>query len=526
MSPKEEEKHGVTLPLNNNRKLERSISVKDELVSNIGSQILLLCTAIAVVAGVILGVVLKINCDFNKNQIKYFGFVGEIFLRMLKLLILPLIGFSLINSIAALGPKSSNKIALQTLVYYFTTTLIAVLLGLILVLTIKPGKLSNLTETKTFDAQLIEKNKKKAITTLDTFLDLIRNLFADNLIEIAFKSYETKLSPEYDLKIFDQNGTSLNLTSPYLLSNFENSSELFSVVKEIKYYKATAGSRNNMNVLGLIMFCGAFGYCLASMGQSAKVLLKCIDTLNNAVLKMIQLVMYLSPLAIASLIVETILEMDSPMQLLSRLSMFVLTVTLGLFIHALLILPGIYVIFTRRNVLKFGKNMLDALFIALATASSAAALPTTLVCCEKKNKISKVITQFIVSIGSSVNMDGSALYESVAVIFIAQLNGRDLSFMELVVAVITTILASIGAAAVPGGIIFTLLIVLNSLNLPIDQIPLILTVDWILDRLRTPVNVWGDSIGAGIVYHLNKHELENKPQIERTLSRLTSYLDE
>ena len=93
MSPKEEEKHGVTLPLNNNRKLERSISVKDELVSNIGSQILLLCTAIAVVAGVILGVVLKINCDFNKNQIKYFGFVGEIFLRMLKLLILPLIGF-------------------------------------------------------------------------------------------------------------------------------------------------------------------------------------------------------------------------------------------------------------------------------------------------------------------------------------------------------------------------------------------------------------------------------------------------
>ena len=93
MSPKEEEKHGVTLPLNNNRKLERSISVKDELVSNIGSQLLLLCTAIAVVAGVILGVVLKINCDFNKNQIKYFGFVGEIFLRMLKLLILPLIGF-------------------------------------------------------------------------------------------------------------------------------------------------------------------------------------------------------------------------------------------------------------------------------------------------------------------------------------------------------------------------------------------------------------------------------------------------
>lgn len=143
-------------------------------------------------------------------------------------------------------------------------------------------------------------------------------------------------------------------------------------------------------------------------------------------------------------------------------------------------MPTVYLILTRKNVLKFGKNMSEALLVALATASSAATLPITFKCIEEKNKISKMISRFVLPVGATINLDGTALYEAVASIFIAQLNGMSLTFVDLVVTSITATLASIGAAGIPSAGLVTMIIVLSALNIPADQISLIYAVDWFL----------------------------------------------
>lgn len=137
-------------------------------------------------------------------------------------------------------------------------------------------------------------------------------------------------------------------------------------------------------------------------------------------------------------------------------------------------------IITRKNVFKFANNMLEAMLIALATASSAATLPTTFKCIEEKNKIPRIISRFVLPVGATINLDGTALYEAVASIFIAQLNDISLSFVDLIVCSITATLASIGAAGVPSAGLVTMIIVLTALNIPTDQISLIYSVDWFL----------------------------------------------
>lgn len=172
--------------------------------------------------------------------------------------------------------------------------------------------------------------------------------------------------------------------------------------------------------------------------------------------------------------------MEDPAEIFKSISYYMLTVLVGLSIHGLIVLPLIYLIIARRNVFRFMFNMLEALLIALATSSSSASLPVTFKCIEEKNKIPKIISRFVLPVGATVNMDGTALYEAVAAIFIAQVNNRPLPFVDLLVTSVTATLASIGAAGVPSAGLITMVIVLSALGLPQDQISLIYAVDWLL----------------------------------------------
>jgi len=188
-----------------------------------------------------------------------------------------------------------------------------------------------------------------------------------------------------------------------------------------------------------------------------------------------------------------------------------LTVILGLAIHSLIILPGIYFLFTRKNPLTFFQGIVQALLTAFGTGSSSATLPITFRCLEENNRIDKRITRFVLPIGATINMDGTALYEAVAAIFIAQASNYSLDFGQIVTISLTSTLASIGAAGIPQAGLVTMLIVLQTVGLPEDSITLIIAVDWFLDRIRTAVNVLGDSIGAGIIYHTSKKDLAELP---------------
>nr|KAF6356015.1 solute carrier family 1 member 3 [Myotis myotis] len=208
-----------------------------------------------------------------------------------------------------------------------------------------------------------------------------------------------------------------------------------------------------------------------------------------------------------------IVEMEDMGVIGGQLAMYTMTVIIGLLIHAVIVLPLLYFLVTRKNPWVFIGGLLQALITALGTSSSSATLPITFKCLEENNGVDKRVTRFVLPVGATINMDGTALYEALAAIFIAQVNNFDLNFGQIITISITATAASIGAAGIPQAGLVTMVIVLTSVGLPTDDITLIIAVDWFLDRLRTTTNVLGDSLGAGIVEHLSRHELKN-PDVE------------
>ena len=194
--------------------------------------------------------------------------------------------------------------------------------------------------------------------------------------------------------------------------------------------------------------------------------------------------------------------------------MYFLTVVIGISIHGFIVLPAIYMLLVRKLPFKFVANMGQALLTAFATQTSAGTLPVTMNCLETLNGIDKRITKFILAIGATINMDGTALYEAVAAIFIAQVRGIPLGIGQIIAISITSTMASIGASTIPQSGLVTMVMVLNVIGLPAEDITLIIAVDWLLDRFRTVINVLGDSFGAGIVYELSKKELQKIEEYE------------
>nr|CAD7425216.1 unnamed protein product [Timema monikensis] len=266
----------------------------------------------------------------------------------------------------------------------------------------------------------------------------------------------------------------------------------------------------------MIVFCLAFGLLAGQMGPKGRLMVDFFVVLNDIIMKLVGVVMWYSPFGILCLIAGKIMSIENLATTAQQLGLYMITVILGLMIHAIITLPGIYFFFTRKNPAVFFQGMLQAWVTALGTASSAATLPVTFQCLEENNMIDKRVTRFVVAVGATVNMDGTALYEAVAAIFIAQMNGIPLGIGEVITVSLTATLASIGAASIPSAALITMLLVLSALGLPTEDISLLFAVDWLLDRIRTSINVLGDGFGAGIVYHLSKDELD-KMDAERNV---------
>ncbi len=190
----------------------------------------------------------------------------------------------------------------------------------------------------------------------------------------------------------------------------------------------------------------------------------------------------------------------------AQLSKYVFTVGLGLLLHSILLTVLLW-LFTRRNPFRYLYGVARALLTAATTASSSATLPVSMECVEENNDVSNKTASFVLPLGATINMDGTALYEAVAVIFIAQSMNVPLSAGALVVIFLTATLAAVGAAGIPEAGLVTMVIVLTAVGLPISGIGIILAIDWFLDRLRTTVNVYGDTIGAGVIDHYVQHEM-------------------
>ncbi|XP_059947625.1 excitatory amino acid transporter 1 isoform X1 [Mesoplodon densirostris] len=468
---------------------------KEDVKSYLFRNAFVLLTVTAVIVGTILGFTLR-PYKMSYREVKYFSFPGELLMRMLQMLVLPLIISSLVTGMAALDRKASGKMGMRAVVYYMTTTIIAVVIGIIIVIIIHPGK--GTKENMHREGKIVQ------VTAADAFLDLIRNMFPPNLVEACFKQFKTN----YEKRSFKVPIQSNETLVGAVINNVSEAMETLTRITE--ELVPVPGSVNGVNALGLVVFSMCFGFVIGNMKEQGQALREFFDSLNEAIMRLVAVIMWYAPLGILFLIAGKIVEMEDMGVIGGQLAMYTVTVIVGLLIHAVIVLPLLYFLVTRKNPWVFIGGLLQALITALGTSSSSATLPITFKCLEENNGVDKRVTRFVLPVGATINMDGTALYEALAAIFIAQVNNFDLNFGQIITISITATAASIGAAGIPQAGLVTMVIVLTSVGLPTDDITLIIAVDWFLDRLRTTTNVLGDSLGAGIVEHLSRHELKNR----------------
>ncbi|KAM4743276.1 neutral amino acid transporter B(0) [Anableps anableps] len=439
------------------------------------ANLLVILTVAGVIVGVFIGLGVR-SVSLTETQQIYIGFPGEILIRLLKMIIIPLVVCSLVSGAASIDPKALGKLGGWAMLFFLITTLIASSIGVVMAFIIQPGNVDMNNTTKYDDDMSGGVPEKKEV--IDSFLDLIRNIFPSNLVSAAFQSYATS----YKMK----NKTGIMEKVP------------FGVDQE------------GMNILGLVVFAIVFGVALRKLGDEGEILIKFFNSFNEATMVLVSWIMWYAPLGIMFLVAGKIVEMDDVGKLFTSLGKYIATCMIGHAIHGALVLPGIYFIFTRKNPYTFLWGIVTALATAFGTSSSSATLPLMMKCVEEKNGVSKHISRFILPIGATVNMDGAALFQCVAAVFIAQLNKTSLNFIQVITILVTATASSVGAAGIPAGGVLTLAIILEATGLPTTDISLILAVDWLVDRTCTVLNVEGDAFGAGLLQFFvdkaSKHE--------------------
>lgn len=395
------------------------------------------------------GIATGVACGwvFGK-EMEVVAWIGEIFLDLLKMLVVPLIISSMIVGISGLGDvRKVGKTGTITLIYFMTTTAISVALGLMMVNLVNPGA----------GVEMIAQELPQRIIEKETvgITDILKSFVSDNLVR----------------------------------------------------------SMANLEILPIILFSLVFGGVLTTLGDKGKPVIAFFDGVNEAVMKVVHLVMYVAPLGVFALVASKLGAAGGGELFVAeimKLGKYTLTVVLALMIHAVVVLPLILYFVTKRNPLQYLINASEAITTAFSTASSSATLPVTIECAEERNRVSRKASLFVLPIGATVNMDGTALYEAVAALFIAQMFGIELGLGQQIIIFLTATLAAVGAAGIPEAGLVTMVMVLHAVGLPLEGIGMLLSIDWLLDRFRTATNVWGDSIGAAVVDTLETKYIEGE----------------
>ncbi len=382
-------------------------------------------TLLSLILAVLLGIYFP---DYGEH-LKIFG---DIFLSLLKMIIVPLVFTSVFTAILGLGDITKFKsLGLKALLYYFSTTAVAVVTGLVIVNILQPGK--------------------------DVEVNGIQPAEVPKVEEFSLTNLLSNLIPYNPFQSFAEG-----------------------------------------KVLQIIVFAIFIGLAVLVIDRFKREMIKnFFEGFNDALIQLTKWVILMTPIGVFSLVYYLISK--AGIDVLFSLWKYALAVVLGLLIHAFVHLPLLAYIFGKYNPFKYFLQVREALLIAFSTASSAATLPVSMELAQEKGKVKKEVAGFVLPLGATINMDGTALYESIAAVFIANIYGIDLSFSQMLTIFLTATLASIGAAAIPGAGLVMLTLVLSSVGIPLEGIGLIIAVDRFLDMLRTATNVWGDLNGAKIL---------------------------
>ncbi len=368
----------------------------------------------------------------------WISWIGDLFLKLLKMVIIPLIVSSIITGIAGIGsPENLGRLGLKTIGFYMVTSLLAILLGLFLVNVIQPGTGADLSFAE-------------SMTTLPAADQSIGQLLLASIPENIFNSLATG------------------------------------------------------NMLPIIFFAMVFGFFTNLTAEKhQKVIHGFFSSVFEVMMRITMSVIKLTPYGVFAIIATVISKYAGDQagltQIFSRMGLYMITVLAALFAHSMITLHVIVWITARINPFKHLRNMSTPLLTAFSTSSSSATLPLTMEAVENKDGVSPRISSFTLPLGATINMNGTALYECVAVLFIAQAYGVELTVSQQIIVVLTALLAAIGSAGIPMAGLVMMAIVLKAVGLPLEGIGLILAVDRILDMFRTTVNVYGDTCAAVVI---------------------------
>jgi proton glutamate symport protein len=409
-----------------------------------------------IVAGMIAGIVwglLAVIFDwtlFNDNWIKPWG---TIFLNMLKLLAVPLIFVSLVKGMASLTDISKlSRIGLKTLAFFMASTVVAITIGLLIVNIMKPGHAFP-------DSKRAEMQEQYARTVGE------KEMIAGQVKEGSPLDFLVEIVPENVIR--------------------------------------AAG--DNRNILQVIFFAILFGLAVALIThEKVKAVKDVFDGLNEIVLKIVDLVMKIAPVGVFALLGTLVVEftgddVGEALDLFASLGLYIIATVMGYMVMIFAVYPLALKFFTPIRYRDFYRAISPAQMIAFSTSSSAASLPISMEVVERDLGVSKTISSFVLPIGTTVNMDGTSLYQAVGAVFIAQAFGFDLSMAQQLTIVLTATLASIGTPGVPGGGVVMLVIILTSVGLPAEGLAMVLALDRPLDMLRTVVNVTGNCAASTII---------------------------
>lgn len=458
---------------------------------------------VKIIFGLILGVIysfISSSLGWNEFTINWIDPFGKIFIRILKFIAVPLVLFSIISGVASLKDVTTlGRMGAKTLFFYLATTILAIGVGLVLVNVIKPG---NFIEKE----QRIKNRIKYELWVENTTGGMPkdgRSFLKDPAFRSDLESALT-LSEIEDLKrqvLVKPKSIEEKLKS----ANKTKSDRPLQFIIDMVPQNIMSSVSNNKLMLQVIFFAIFFGLTLALLPKD-KVgpLVAIIDATNEVFLKMVDLVMKAAPFFVFCLLAGVIARMaDTPtevFEIFKSLSSYSITVVLGLGLMVFVIYPLIAKIFVKGiKYSRFFKDISPAQFLAFSTSSSAATLPVTIECLEDNVGVSKKVASFVLPIGATVNMDGTSLYQAVAVVFLAQLHMVDLTMAQQMTIVLTATLSSIGAAAVPSAGLVMMIIVLQSVGLNPAWIAIVFPVDRILDMCRTVVNVTGDATISTVI---------------------------
>jgi Na+/H+-dicarboxylate symporter len=449
-----------------------------------------------IIIGLVLGIIwalLSSKLGWSEFTIDWIAPFGTIFINLLKLIAVPLVLVSIISGVANIGdPKSLGRMGGKTLLAYLLTTLFAVSLGLVLVNVIQPGKLiddqSRIDNRISYEIWASSQGRQ----IKDGVNYLQDPAFFERAKKISSLSHEALKDASVAEKM--ETAQKTKETTPL--------QPLVDIVPENFFFSLS----DNGLMLQIIFFGIFFGICLLLIpNEKSKPLTDFMDSAMEVFLKMVDLVMQAAPFFVFALLAGVVSKMAGDdigkvYEIFKGLSWYSLTVFLGLMLMIFIVYPLILKIFVRRIPYRgFFKAMAPAQTLAFSTSSSAATLPVTMECVEENLGVDQKITSFVLPIGATVNMDGTCLYQAVAVVFLAQLHMIDLTLGQQLTIVLTATLASIGSAAVPSAGLVMLIIVLESVGLNPAWIAIIFPVDRILDMFRTVVNVTGDATVSTVI---------------------------